>query len=215
MMKKFINLSLLIILIAHTGFSQKKYSLFFSSGYDYNINYMSNMKYQNSNNFPDYNLGIGGAAYLNDRVRLRAELKYVNTSFSRQYDFETTTASTLSKSVIAINSIDVNPYLDYRFFSICNFDLYGYSGFRFEFNMGDYQYSNTIDGDKSYKNYIESNYKKAMAGLTGGFSLNYNLTKKLALSISPEYTYFLNYLYSNNKSNLERINVNLGVEWKF
>lgn len=214
-MKKYFTVSLLFMFMVLTGFSQEHYSLFFSSGYDYNLNHLSGMKYSNSNEFPDYNLGVGGAVYLNDRFRLRAELKYANVSFTRNYNFQTTTDGTLDRSVLSISNLDFNPNVDYRVFSFGKFDFYGYTGLRFEFNIGNSQYVYTLDGDKSSKNLVESDYKKAMVGLTGGCSLSYNINKKFAVSISPEYTQFLNYFYSDNSSNFSRSSVNLGVEWKF
>ena len=201
--------------MALAGISQEHYSLFFSSGYDNNMNILSGMKYTNTNEFPDYNFGLGGAVYLNDRFRARLDLKYVNVSFTRKYNFQSTTVTTPVRSVLSISNIDFNPYIDYRAFSIGKFDFYGYTGLRFEFNFGGYQRCYSVDGDTSYKNYIENNYKKAMVGLTGGCSLSYNINKKFALSINPEFTHFLHYFYSDNTSNLERKSVNLGVEWKF
>jgi len=214
-MKRYFTVSLLFMFMVLTGFSQEHYSLFFSSGYDYNLNHLSDMKYSNSSEFPDYNLGLGGAVYLNDRFRLRAELKYANVSFTRKYNFQTTTDGTIDRSVLSISNLDFNPYIDYRIFSIGKFDFYGYTGFRFEFNIGSSQHAYTLDGEKSSKNLVETNYKKAMVGLTGGCSLSYNINKKFAVSISPEYTQFLNYFYSDNTSNFKRSSVNLGLEWKF
>ena len=214
-MKKYFTVSLLFMFMALTGFSQEHYSFFFSSGYDNNLNHLSGMKYSNSSEFPDYNLGIGGAVYLNDRFRLRAELKFANVSFTRNYNFQTTTDGTLDRSVLSISNLDFNPYIDYRVFSIGKFDFYGYTGLRFEFNVGSSQYVYTLDGEKFSKNLVETNYKKAMVGLTGGCSLSYNINKKFAVSISPEYTQFLNYFYSDNTSNFKRSSVNLGLEWKF
>ena len=214
-MKRYFTVSLLFMFMVLTGFSQEHYSLFFSSGYDYNLNHLSDMKYSNSSEFPDYNLGIGGAVYLNDRFRLRAELKFANVSFTRNYNFQTTTDGTLDRSVLSINNLDFNPYIDYRVFSIGKFDFYGYTGLRFEFKLGSSQYVYTLDGEKFSKNLVETNYKKAMVGLTGGCSLSYNINKKFAVSISPEYTQFLNYFYSDNTSNFKRSSVNLGLEWKF
>lgn len=214
-MKKYFTVGLLFMFMALTGFTQEHYSLFFSSGYDNNLNHLSGMQYSNSSEFPDYNLGFGGAVYLNDRFRLRAELKYVNVSFTRKYNFQTTTDGTIDKAVLSVSNLDFNPYVDYRVFSLGKLDFYGYAGFRFEFSMGSSQYIYTLDGEKSSKNIIETDYKKAMVGLTGGCSLSYNINKKVAVSISPEYTQFLNYFYSDNTTNLNRTSVNLGVEWKF
>lgn len=70
-MKKYLTVSLLFVFMTLAGFSQERYSLFFSSGYDNNVNHLSGMDYSNSNQFPDYNLGVGAALYLNDRFRLR------------------------------------------------------------------------------------------------------------------------------------------------
>jgi len=214
-MKKYLTVSLLFVFMTLAGFSQERYSLFFSSGYDNNVNHLSGMDYSNSNQFPDYNLGVGAAVYLNDRFRLRGELKYVNMSFTRNYNFLTTTTSTLDRSVLSVSNFDFNPYIDYRIFSVGKLDFYGYTGLRFEFSPGDTQSAYTIDGEKSYSNHIENNYKRAMVGLTGGCSLSYNINKQFALSISPEYTRFMNYFYSNNISNLNRSSINLGLEWKF
>lgn len=214
-MKKYLTVSLLFVFMTLAGFSQERYSLFFSSGYDNNVNHLSGMDYSNSNQFPDYNLGVGAAVYLNDRFRLRGELKYVNMSFTRNYNFITTTTSTLDRSVLSVSNFDFNPYIDYRIFSVGKLDFYGYTGLRFEFSLGDTQSAYTIDGEKSYSNHIENNYKRAMVGLTGGCSLSYNINKQFALSISPEYTRFMNYFYSDNISNLNRSSINLGLEWKF
>lgn len=214
-MKKFLTVSLLFVFMTLAGFSQERYSLFFSSGYDNNVNHLSGMDYSNTNQFADYNLGVGAAVYLNDRFRLRGELKYVNMSFTRNYNFLTTTTSTLDRSVLSVSNFDFNPYIDYRIFSVGKLDFYGYTGLRFEFSLGDTQSAYTIDGEKSYSNHIENNYKKAMVGLTGGCSLSYNINKQFAVSISPEYTRFMNYFYSDNISNLNRSSINLGLEWKF
>jgi hypothetical protein len=214
-MKKYLTVSLLFVFVSLAGFSQERYSLFFSSGYNSNVNHLSGMAYSNTNQFPDYNLGVGGAVYLNDRFRLRGELKYVNISFTRNYNFSSTSALTLDRSVLSVSNVDFNPYIDYRIFSIGKLDFYGYTGLRFEFSLDGAQSSYTKDGEKSYSNYIESNYKKAMVGLTGGCSLNYNINKQFAVSLSPEYTKFMNYFYSDNTSSLNRSSINLGFEWKF
>jgi len=214
-MKKYLTVSLLFIFMAVTGFSQEHYSFFLSSGYDSNANHLSGMEYTNTNKFPDYNLGVGAAVYLNDRFRLRGELKYVNISFTRKYNFANTLSTTLDRTVISASNFDINPYLDYRVFSLGKLDFYAYAGIRFELSMGNTQTTYTVGGDKSYSNYIEGDYKKAMFGLTGGCSLSYNINKKLAVFVSPEYTQFLNYFYSNNTAQLNRRSINLGVEWKF
>lgn len=214
-MKKYFTFGLLFMCTSLAGFSQEHFSVFLSSGYDYNTNHLSGMQYSNSSKFPNYNLGIGAALYLNDRFRLRGELKYVDISFTRKYNFNNTTSSTLDKTNLLATNFDFNPYLDYRVFSIGKLDFYGYAGFRFEFSLGSKQTSYTIGGDTSNSKYIENNYKKAMVGLTGGCSFSYNFNKKIALFISPEYTQFLNYFYSDNTANLNRASINLGVEWKF
>jgi len=214
-MKKHFTVSLLLMFMALTGFSQEHYSFFFSSGYDNNLNHLSGMQYSNSNEFPDYNFGVGGAVYLNDRFRLRGELKYVNVSFTRKYNFSATTDGTIDRSVLSVSNMDFNPYIDYRVLSVGKIDFYAYTGFRFEFNMGSSQYVYTLDGDKTSQNIVETDYKKAMVGLTGGCSLSYNINKQFALSISPEYTQFLHYFYSDNTSNFKRSSINLGLEWKF
>lgn len=214
-MKKYFTFSLLFMFISIAGFSQEHYSLFFTGGYDSNSNQLSGLKYSNSNKYPDYNLGVGAILYLNDRFRLRGELKYVHLSFTRKYNFSNTTTATVDRTNISASNFDINPYIDYRVFSIGKFDFYGFAGLRFEFSLGNTQTSYTVSGVKSDTRLIETDYKKAMVGLTGGCSLNYNINKKFAVFVNPEYTQFLNYFYSDNTANLNRASINLGVEWKF
>jgi hypothetical protein len=212
---KYFSICLLFFVMALSGFSQEHSSIYFSTGYDHNINYLSGLKYDNTNKFPDFNFGFGGTVYLNDRFRLRGELKYVNLSYTRNYDPTSSTSNTLDHAKISINYLDLNPYLDYRFFSIGKLDFYGYAGLCLEFSMGDHQRVHTVGGDTSTKKYIDTNYKKELYGVTGGCIFSYNLDKHFALTLSPEYTYFVRYLYFDNSSNLQRINVNVGFEYKF
>ncbi len=214
-MKKYFTVSLLFMFLALTGFSQEHYSLFFSGGYDSNANHLTGMNYSNLNKFPDYNLGVGAAVYLNDRFRARTEIKYVNIGFTREYNSDYTTPLTMKDTKMTIYSFDINPYLDYRIFTIGKLDFYGYAGFRFEFSFGDRQVTHTMDGDKSHTKHIATDYKKAIVGFTGGCNLTYNINKKYAIYVSPEYTQFINYFYSDNTANMNRASLNLGVEWKF
>jgi hypothetical protein len=101
-----------------------------------------------------------------------------------------------------------------------SFDLYASTGFRFEFNLGNIERTSLANGDKITTNLLintntKAGYTQTQAGAVGGFILKYNVNPSFGITLSLGYTYFFDYYYMKNDYKMQRVRMNLGVEWKF
>jgi hypothetical protein len=210
-----ILLVIFLLMFSMAGFSQSNFSLGVSGGYDRSFNFLTGMKYSNSDIYPDFNLGVDGILNLGEKMRIRAELRYANMNYTREYNFDSQSSDRLEKSVLYISNLDINPRFDYKLIKAGNFDLYASAGLKLEFTLGDYERSTLANGDKLTTTHIENDYTKTQAGVVGGFIFKYNVNPSFGITLSPDYTCFFDKFYSKNDYILQRVGVNLGVEWKF
>jgi hypothetical protein len=205
----------LFLMFGVTGYSQSTFSLGVSGGYNKSFNHLVRMA-NTTDAFPDYNFGVDGILKINERLNVRAELHYSNLSFTQKYNTVSSDPLRYYKSKLAISYLDISPEIECRLFSIKKFDLFASTGFKFEFQMGKYERAYLANGDKSDYNYISDvEYTTTQAGVVGGLVAKYNVTQYMAFTLKPEYTYFFHEFYSKNDYNMQRVGVNLGVEWKF
>lgn len=213
--KGWVVLVISILIFTISGYSQPNFSLGVSGGYDHSFNFLKGLPKTNSDNFPDFNLGVSGILNLGDKVRVRAELGYENMNYTREWNFESQSPDRILNTVLSISNLDVSPRVDYKLVKAGKFDLYCSAGFRFEFTLGDFESTTKANGEKSTANFIENDYTKTQAGAVGGFIFKYNVNPSFGIILSPDYTYFFDKFSSKNDNNLQRVGVNLGVEWKF
>ncbi|MDA3879847.1 MAG: outer membrane beta-barrel protein [Prolixibacteraceae bacterium] len=220
-MNKRIALVLMILTAFTLGAnSQNKMTLGVNAGYDYNAAYLVDIDgATNLNQIPDFNVGVDVGLEFGERIRARVELKYVNISFERDFDYSINDLDVSNTKFVA-NNINFNPRFDYRLFSIKNFDTYFTTGMRLEFTAGDYirTYNNAgdkVDDLKYFGGGGRYVHKSAMAGVIGGFIFKYNVNSNLGITVSPEYTSFLTRFYEENDWAMQRANLNIGIEWTF
>jgi len=212
-----LKLSLIVIFltISLVNYSQSKFSFGVSGGYNKTFNHLVGMKDANTDAFPDYNIGVDGILSIGERIRLRTDLHYSNIGITRKYNSESTDLRRLDYSKLAISNLDFTPKCEYRLATSGKLDIYASAGFRFEFQIGQYERTFLANGDKAENKYIADAFTKTQAGAVVGFLLKYNISEYMALTLAPEYTYFLDYFFSKNDYKMQRVGVNLGVEWKF
>jgi hypothetical protein len=203
-----------LMLISVVGYSQTNTSVSLKLGYDKNNCIFQDLLGTNYNHIPDFNAGVDVAFNIGKRFRIRGEVSYVNISYTRDFGYPAQDEN-VHISKLAINNLDINPYCDYRLFTVKNFDFYLTGGMRFEFTLGDYGRSRLYNGDKSDSYYINEDHRNAMWGAGGGFILKYRLTPQWAIIANPEYTSFFNELYDKNNMATQRMSTNFGVEWSF
>jgi hypothetical protein len=209
-----IIVALLVISVA--GYSQSKGSIGFKAGYDQNYFIYDDLYGNNFSAFPDFNIGADASLYLNDNIRLRAELKYANVSYTREYNNPGSLDQNIEYSTLAINNLNINPFVDFKLFSIKDkFDFYYTFGMKVEFSVGDRQRSFTYGGEKIDKSFITDIHKDVMLGSGTGFILKYNVNKNLGITLSPEATIFYGEYYEKNNWHYVRSSVNVGFEWTF
>ncbi len=212
------------VILSYVGFSQNDVSIGFSGGYDYNYGHMLNPRNGiNSNAIPDFNVGADISWYLGERIRIRAELRYTNFSFTRDLQIpQNGNDKNMKNTILTVNNLDFAPHFDFRLFSLKKLDCYITAGLKAEFNIGDYARSYTYGGEKSnYDSYITDRYNgqtghiNTLAGAVGGLILKYNVNEQLGITLKPEYTSFFNYFYDQNDMPLQRGSLNVGLEWRF
>jgi hypothetical protein len=208
-------LVIFFLVFAISGYSQSTFSLGVSGGYNKSFNHLVRML-NTTDAFPDYNFGVDGILKINDRLNVRAEMHYSNLSFTQKYNTVSSDPLRYYQSKLAISYLDISPKIECRLFSIKKFDLFASTGFQFEFQMGKYERAYLANGDKSDNDYISNvDYTTTQAGVVGGLVAKYNVTQFMAITLKPEYTYFFDEFYSKNNYNMQRVGLNLGVEWKF
>lgn len=194
-------------------------SLGASGGIDYNFN-----TYYTNGNYPDkyvlaptYNAGLDFGVRLSPSFRLRVEFKYNTMGFGAYYHASgEVTSTTPEKFVLWMYRLGFGLRLDYRFLTIGKLDVLFTPGLRFEYRLYDYEKTTYINGNEKSTSYLnEWDYTHTLSGGTAGLMFRYNLNDHWGITLSPEYTYFFKKLYSQNTANLQRLAINLGVEWRF
>jgi hypothetical protein len=209
-------LFIIILLISSiAGFSQSNFILGISGGYDHSFNFLKGLPKTNADLYPDFNIGVDGSLVIGEKIRLRAELRYASLNYTRDWNFVSDLPNHLEKTAFFISNLDITPRCDYRLFSAGKLDLFVSGGLRLEFALGDFESSILANGETSSTNLISDDYTKTQAGAVGGIILKYNFDQGFGIFLSPDYTCFFDKYYSKNDYVMQRVGVNLGVEWRF
>jgi hypothetical protein len=228
-MKKFLLIVLVLSTLSITGFSQKDYSVAVTGGYDYNMNHLIGLGLENNtNSTPDFNIGADFSFLMGDKLRLRADIRYSNLSFNEPYTSSNIYPKDAVRFIYAFNNLDITPRVDYRILKINKFDLYASAGLKFEFLLYKFELVELADGDFDTSDTFKYATTGTNVGAVGGLIFKYNITPKFGVLLAPDYTYFFDYFvpdrndyhdrqtsYWFNKHYLQRLNMNVGVEWTF
>ena len=216
-MKQKLFITAVLLISALATFSQNSSSFGVNVGYDQNMFITSNLEGNVTNELPDMSIGANLIYGFGEKVRLRAELRYSNISYTQNYLKPSTDVDNVELSKITANNIGIVPHLDYKLFNLGKMDVYATAGLRYEFNLGDYVRTYTYAGDLFGTDYTPTTetHAKSMMGATLGFLFKVNVSEKAALTLSPEYTsYFWKY-YDQNEMAFQRASLNFGFEWRF
>lgn len=213
-----------ILFVAVTGLvnAQSPFSFGVNGGLDYNYN-LRHFGSATDNDFyrikPDYNVGIDVGLRLNDKARLRFEMKYVKVGIGHNNSgYSSSNPTDIVKTEIRIYNFDYNLRFDYKIASFKKIDIFASPALKLEKNMTDYEASTLVNGDVNtshlFKSFSNSDYNRSMTAGALGLLLKYNLSSHWGITLTPEYTYFFNTLYGSNSNTLQRFGTNFGIEWK-
>lgn len=206
---------MVLTMISFTGFSQTYFSLGVSGGYDKTFNHLTNLNYENTDAFPDYNFGAEAIINFGERMRVRTDVHYSNLGFTRDYNTVSTDPRSRDYSTLAISNLTISPKFDYKFATLGKIDIYASAGVKFEFELGKYETTYLANGDKAENSYISDSFTKTQAGGVAGLLFKYKLSDYTALFLTPEYTCFFDKFHAQNDYVMQRVGVNFGIEWKF
>jgi hypothetical protein len=222
MKNKIIFLILLVLMIASVNAQDKKASTItigINSGIDNNINAYRLTPNTFGNNFysnrPQYNIGIDYGMMITEKFRPRVELKYVQLSYGAGWD--DANISTLKESTVTLNNFDFNIHMDWLLISSSKFQIFVSPGLKWELNLNRTVKNIRISGSHNWANYngIVSENSKNLLGGSLSTILKYNITDKIGITMTPEYTlFFRNFVRSNNEL-YQRVGVNFGLEFGF
>jgi len=211
-MGKRVSIILFSLLFSLAGFSQSRLSLNLNGGLDKNFN-----KYYSANSYSevedpgtDFSTGINLAYKVGAKNRLRLDMKYTQFSFGQE---PTSSASKIILTEFKAYNMVLNPRFDILLFAKNKFELYVSPGASFNFLINNDQITTRTDGDTSYSNYIDTDYNNSMAGVIAGALAKYNITDRLGLTLSPDYTLYFAELYDRNNQLFQRLSLNFGIEW--
>lgn len=205
----------LLMSAASIGNAQNSFSIGVAGGVEKNMHHLYGMNETNTDYKPDFNFGVEGIYSYGNRLRFRGGLFYENMSYTREYNILNDLPNRLDNTVLAISNLDLIPRVDLRLFSLGNFDLLASAGFHFEIFLGTSERSTRANGETYKSDYTRYTFQKGQVGAVGGLIFKYNVSDKVAIKLAPDYTYFFNKFYEDNKQNLQRVNGTIGIEWKF
>ena len=215
-MKK-VGLVLFCFIVSLVSYSQSIWTIGIDGGLDYHLNkYHNEAAPHNAVAFKDggldFHAGIDLGMKITKVVKFRVNCNYGEYSFGQK----PTGGEPYAKAEKTLSYIGIIPRVDVLLASFGKFDLLVSPGLDLEYIIGFKNKTTGLDGeisDSDHSDHVRSNYKSNYKGVAGEAILRYNITKNYAITLSPEYTYFLNELYEKNTKNMQRFRVGLGFQW--
>jgi hypothetical protein len=188
-----------------------------TSGINHSINAFRDTPNSSGNNFykgtDQFNFGINYSLVFSKKFRSRFELKYFEYTYNAGW--ENADLPVIKKSVVSLDNIDFNYFLDYKFLEINKFQMFVSPGIKWEINVNreekNYRNDNTFNW-ANYNGIIGENSRFLMAGSVSVVA-KYNITKNISLVIDPDYTIFFRKYVSTNSKNYQRMSLNFGLEF--
>jgi len=211
MMKK-ICAVLICLISSIAGYSQSAWTVSVGGGLDLYKNkyYSTNIYEKFEDGKLDFYAGLGIGVKINDIVRLRVNCNYGEYSFGVKPKDSSIAFSESEKTLV---HLDVVPRLDIKLLTFRKFDLLASPGVDIAYIIDSRNKTILPTGEESKRVYVDSRNKSSYTGALLGAIARYNIDRQFAVTLTPEYTYFFNKLYSKNDGNFQRFRVGLGFEW--
>jgi hypothetical protein len=195
-----------------------------NSGIDYNINAFSETNGYYNNKYygikPQYNIGLDFSVMVSKKFRPRLEFKFVSVKYGMLWNgtqFAGTDPKDWTRTLVYVKNYDFNLHGDYLLVDMNKFQLFVSPAFKYEFAAGYKMSTRRVDGTKTsthYKDIIASHPSSIIGGAVS-MIFKYNFTKRVGLTLTPEYTVFDHGFATGNNSLYQRFSTNMGFEFKF
>lgn len=213
-----------MLLIPFTVMSQEEYDyragdIFFNvnGGLDYNINAFRSssdskgFEYYGIN--PHFNFGFDIGVMVSEKFRPRIEAKYMNMGYGQYWpDIFTTFEKTITK----IDNLGLNLQFDYLIINKDKFKAFISPGIQTDLALNDRFKTYKTDDDDTDSRFsdLEQYYPKAIMG--GGLSVmfKYEINEYIGITFEPKYTVFFRSYMESNSNLYQRINANVGLEFR-
>jgi hypothetical protein len=189
-------------------------------GIDNNINGYRLIPNYYGNNFSasgitSWNFGFDYGYMLTNKLRPRIEAKYLQMRYYA--DWKDANLAALKESTVFLFSGNVNLRLDYLLLNSPKFQMFVSPALKWEFVIDREVKNYRLDGTHGWDNYndiIDENPSSIM-GASVAALFKYNITKKVSLTLSPEYTYFFREFVRVNDKAYQRTSIRAGIEINF
>jgi hypothetical protein len=157
-------------------------------------------------------IGLDVAVKLTQKTRLRVGLRYADMKYGMNWS-ESNNGS-FYKTEVKVYNMDFNLNYDYFLFQTKRFELLLSPGLLTEY-VADADYKNyKNDGSTSYNKYYGTQHPKSIAGLNFSAIGRIPLTKRIGLTLTPGYTYFLRKYVLDNDGAYQRFTFDFGVDFR-
>jgi hypothetical protein len=224
-MKKIFYSILLFIAISNVAIAQdileNPISFGISGGIDYNFNAYKTVLDTSVNHHitdyygikPHYNIGANVGLMLNNKMRIRAELKFVKMSYKQNWnpDYYTDFDNTVTR----LYNFDINVYFDYLLLNKGKFEIFVSPGLKSEYVLKHSFWTESANSKSAKFQGLENMFPSTLAGgaLTG--IIKYNVSKTFGLTLTPDYTLFFRKFSVQNSGLYTRFSINAGMEFRF
>lgn len=158
---------------------------------------------------PRYNIGVDYGYNVSNRFRPRIEFKYVSVMYG--LNFSNTVYNITDKDFVTVNYFDINLHFDYLLLTIKNFQLFASPALKYEFELNAYP-------EVNWSPYLNMEHPGNLLGGAIAPIFKYNLSDHLGLTLTPEYTIFLEpFASGNSKPYIDivvtlALNINLEID---
>lgn len=182
------------------------------NGYRLNPNNYGNDFYSAS---PLWNAGLDYGLMVTPKLRPRIGFKYLQQRY--KVGWENGNISAMDESVVYLYNFGVDLRADYLLLNKPKFQVFASPALKWEFTAGKDEKNIKKDGTLNWAHYngiIKENPGNLFGGAVSAI-FKYNATKYIGITVTPEYTLFVNkYAETNNKAT-QRMSLGFGVEFNF
>ncbi len=164
---------------------------------------------------PHFNFGLDYSYTVTKKFRPRLGFKYVKMSYGMDWgDFN----STFDKLETKVHVLGLDLFFDFLVADNGRMQLFLAPGVKGEMVTGDKNVRIDNNGSKVEVNgysFIDDEYPSMVAGGALAALARYQINNTVAVTLKPEYTFFLRKYVMENDKAFQRLALNLGVEFGF